>query len=127
VLVEDKPVGGLYTFGSPRVGDRLFAQNFNNQFKNQSFRVVNNRDIVPRLPPHQTGYSHVGTFLYLSDSIRITDDLYWWIIFLVTYPMSNSTVVHILSNGLAGIEDLSIDSYVTLLERDIGINPFLLG
>jgi hypothetical protein len=32
-LAEDKPVGGLYTFGSPRVGDRIFAQNFNNQFQ----------------------------------------------------------------------------------------------
>ena len=74
VLGEDKPVGGLYTFGSPRVGDRVFSQNFNNLFKGQSFRLVNHTDIVTRVPPRQMGYSHVGTFLYFSDSIRITND-----------------------------------------------------
>lgn len=77
ILIESKPVEGLYTFGSPRVGDRVFAQNFNSQFKDQSFRFVNNRDIITLVPPRQFGYSHVGTFLYFSDSVRITNDLYW--------------------------------------------------
>ena len=51
ILVEPRPVAGLYTFGSPRVGDRVFAQNFNSQFKGQSFRLVNNTDIVTLVPP----------------------------------------------------------------------------
>jgi len=127
VLAEDKPVGGLYTYGSPRVGDRVFAQNFNNQFKAQSFRFVNHIDIVTRLPPRQAGYSHVGTFLYFSDSVRITNDLYWWIKFLDTYPMPDATVEQRLSNGLAGAEDHGIDLYEAHLARDIHINPFLLG
>ena len=127
VLGEDKPVGGLYTFGSPRVGDRVFSQNFNNQFKGQSFRLVNNTDIVTRLPPRQVGYSHVGTFLYFSDSIRITNDLYWWIKLLDTYPMTNATVEQRLSNGLAGVEDHGIALYQAHLERDLHINPFLLN
>jgi triacylglycerol lipase len=127
VLAEDKPVGGLYTYGSPRVGDRVFAQNFNNQFKDQSFRFVNHKDIVTRLPPRQAGYSHVGTFLYFSDSVRITNDLYWWIKFLDTYPITDATVEQRLSNGLADAEDHDIALYEAHLERDIHINPFLLG
>jgi triacylglycerol lipase len=127
VLAEDKPVGGLYTYGSPRVGDRVFAQNFNNQFKDQSFRFVNHKDIVTRLPPRQAGYSHVGTFLYFSDSVRITNDLYWWIKFLDTYPITNATVEQRLSNSLADAEDHNIDLYEAHLARDIHINPFLLG
>jgi len=127
VLAEDKPVGGLYTYGSPRVGDRVFAQNFNNQFKGQSFRFVNNKDIVPRLPPRQAGYSHVGTFLYFSDSVRITNDLYWWIKLLDTYPITNATVEQRLSNGLTDAEDHSLDLYEAHIARDIHINPFLLG
>lgn len=126
VLAEDKPVGGLYTFGSPRVGDRVFAQNFNNQFKEQNFRVVNGQDIVPRLPPRQIGYSHAGTFLYLSNSVRISDDRYWWIKLLDTYPMTDATVEQRLKNGLAGAEDHGIDLYITYLERDRHVNPFLL-
>lgn len=127
ILAEDKPVGGLYTFGSPRVGDRIFAQNFNNQFKGQSFRFVNQTDIVTRLPPRQAGYSHAGTFLYFSDSVRITNDLYWWIKFLDTYPITSATVEQRLSNGLAGAEDHGIALYEAHLERDIHINPFLLN
>jgi triacylglycerol lipase len=127
VLAEDKPVGGLYTYGSPRVGDRVFAQNFNNQFKDQSFRFVNHKDIVTRLPPRQAGYSHVGTFLYFSDTVKITNDLIWWIKFLDAYPMTNATVEQRLSNGLAGAEDHDIALYKAHLERDIHINPFLLG
>jgi hypothetical protein len=73
------------------------------------------------------GYSHAGTFLYFSDSVRITNDLYWWIKLLDTYPLTNATVEQRLKNGLAGAEDHSIDWYITLLERDIHINPFLLG
>ena len=126
VLAEDKPVGGLYTYGSPRVGDRVFAQNFNNQFKDQNFRVVNNQDIVPRLPPRQMGYSHAGTFLYFSDSLTITDDLYWWIKLLDTYPMTEATVEQRLSQGLAGVEDHGIALYQEHLARDIQINPFLI-
>lgn len=125
ILAEDKPVGGLYTFGSPRVGDRVFAQNFNNQFKGQSFRFVNGVDIVTRVPPRQAGYSHVGTFLYFSDAIRVTNDVYWWIKFLDTYPMTSATIEQRLSNGLEGAADHGIDLYEAHLERDISINPFL--
>ncbi len=47
-----KKVQGLYTFGSPMVGDAEFIKEFQVP---QHFRIVNNRDIValvpPRLPP----------------------------------------------------------------------------
>ena len=47
-----KKVQGLYTFGSPMVGNPEFTQSFQ---VSQHFRIVNNRDIValvpPRLPP----------------------------------------------------------------------------
>jgi triacylglycerol lipase len=40
-------VRGLYTFGSPKVGDAAFAEGF----RTPCYRFVNNRDIVPWLPP----------------------------------------------------------------------------
>ncbi|CAN0263726.1 unnamed protein product [Laminaria digitata] len=39
----------MYNFGSPRVGNRAFAKLYD-RFVGDSFRVVNNKDIVARLP-----------------------------------------------------------------------------
>ncbi|ORZ35611.1 hypothetical protein BCR44DRAFT_1499496 [Catenaria anguillulae PL171] len=41
---------GLYTFGSPRVGDLDFQAYLDARFNNL-FRIVYNKDIVPRVPP----------------------------------------------------------------------------
>lgn len=47
----------VYTFGSPRTGDSLFANTFDQVVKN-SFRIANRVDIVPMLPP-PVDYQHV--------------------------------------------------------------------
>lgn len=49
-------VQGLYTFGSPRVGDREFAA----RFRVPSFRLVNGRDFAARMPL-KGPFRHVGT------------------------------------------------------------------
>ena len=65
-------VTGLYTFGSPRVGDRTYLDQFNRALGqgvnagletapiDRAFRIVNDEDIVPKLPFKATGYCHVG-------------------------------------------------------------------
>ena len=65
-------VTGLYTFGSPRVGDRTYLDQFNTALSqgvnsgldaapiDRAFRIVNDEDIVPKLPFKATGYCHVG-------------------------------------------------------------------
>ncbi len=63
---HEEPIHGLYTFGSPRVGDREFSEKFNGNFKNQAFRIVNNNDIVTRVPVQEQGYRHVGQFWYIT-------------------------------------------------------------
>jgi hypothetical protein len=59
------PVGGLYTYGSPRVGDAEFAAHFRTLFPGDSGRdyqrFANERDIVTLVPPEPFGYRHVGT------------------------------------------------------------------
>jgi predicted lipase len=47
----------VYTFGSPRTGDSLFARTFD-QVVTNSFRIANRVDIVPTLPP-PVDYDHV--------------------------------------------------------------------
>jgi predicted lipase len=48
----------VYTFASPRVGDKVFAGSYDNLVPN-SWRVSNLNDIVPHLPPLLAGYVHV--------------------------------------------------------------------
>ncbi len=60
-LVRAKlPVAGVYTFGSPRVGDRAFRTEFNDVLLDRAFRFVNDEDGVTRLPMKMLGYCHVG-------------------------------------------------------------------
>ncbi|KAK6130506.1 hypothetical protein DH2020_035764 [Rehmannia glutinosa] len=54
----------MYNFGSPRVGNRRFAEIYNEKVKD-SWRVVNHRDIIPTVP-RLMGYCHVAQPVYLA-------------------------------------------------------------
>ncbi|KAJ0549020.1 putative feruloyl esterase [Helianthus annuus] len=54
----------MYNFGSPRVGNKKFADVYNQKVKD-SWRVVNHRDIIPSVP-RLMGYCHVAQPIYLS-------------------------------------------------------------
>ncbi|KAH9650569.1 C2 domain-containing protein [Citrus sinensis] len=53
----------MYNFGSPRVGNKRFADVYNEKVKD-SWRVVNPRDIIPTVP-RLMGYCHVAQPVYL--------------------------------------------------------------
>lgn len=59
----------VYTYGSPRTGDSLFASTFDQVVKN-SYRIANRVDIVPALPP-PIDYEHVLNPFELNP-IRLT-------------------------------------------------------
>jgi len=72
-------VQGLYTYGSPRVGD----QGFQESFRPRAFRVVNGNDIVASVPA-KNPYRHVGAVKlidskggihYQSDTVEHNDDI----------------------------------------------------
>jgi triacylglycerol lipase len=58
----------LYTFGQPLVGNDQFADRFMQELPNNLYRVINKKDIVPRIPPTAAGYSHCGHPKRLSDT-----------------------------------------------------------
>lgn len=63
-------IEGVYTFGSPRVGNRTFARNYNEDLAHVTYRIVNARDPVPWLPlplpiPRTGLYTHVDSMVYL--------------------------------------------------------------
>ncbi|XP_074320734.1 uncharacterized protein LOC141657401 isoform X2 [Silene latifolia] len=72
----------MYNFGSPRVGNKRFAEVYNQKVKN-SWRVVNHRDIIPTVP-RLMGYSHVAQPIFLTaggrkntvESVNLSEDGY---------------------------------------------------
>jgi hypothetical protein len=50
------PLRGVYTFGTPRIGDQVFCGTCQKQFGELVFRHVYNRDVVPHLPSKDLGY-----------------------------------------------------------------------
>ncbi len=64
---------GLFTFGSPRVGDSRYI----NYVKIPHVRWVNNNDIVTRIPPVWLGYRHGGQEMYLDRTGNLRDVTGW--------------------------------------------------
>lgn len=68
----------LYTYGSPRVGDREWGKQFDNI---EAYRFVNNNDIVCQVPPFGY-YSHVGDLHYMTYDMKIKTNMTWFQRFL---------------------------------------------
>ncbi|MFK8016973.1 MAG: hypothetical protein AB8G17_16215 [Gammaproteobacteria bacterium] len=67
----DIDITGCYTFGQPLVGNREFTQNMNRAYQNRFFRVVNNVDVVTRIPPAPL-YAHVDRRYHMDEHGEIT-------------------------------------------------------
>ena len=78
----NQSVDALYTFGSPRVGDKKFVDCFDTAFAHKAFRLVNNNDVVTRVAARLMGYSHVGRCLYFDAKGKLQDDILFWEQFL---------------------------------------------
>ena len=52
---------GVYTLGSPRVGDEEFVAAFNSRHGGRSFRYVNHHDVVTHVPPSRWAFGHVDS------------------------------------------------------------------
>jgi len=76
----------LYTYGAPRVGNSAFAEYFETLFEGrEAFRIVNDRDIVPRMPRHNNvagavlDYEHCGKTVLVAEQSAEADgfDGFW--------------------------------------------------
>ena len=104
-----QPVNGLYTYGSPRVGNEEFARNFDADFYYQYYRMVNNNDVVPRIPFRLMSYRHVGIFKYFDISGKINDKITWSDI---TLDRLKGRIEDFLDPNTDGIKDHAITRYV---------------
>ncbi len=63
-------VQGVYSFGSPRVGDDGFKE----KLQAKIYRIVNNDDLVARVPP-SGAYVHVGELKFIDNNGKIWDHM----------------------------------------------------
>ncbi|KAA8498137.1 Lipase [Porphyridium purpureum] len=61
----------VYTFGQPRVGNKAFARFYNSEVP-QTFRIINDWDVVPHLPLRKAGFHHCGQEIWYRT--RAQDD-----------------------------------------------------
>ncbi|MEO0649688.1 MAG: lipase family protein [Planctomycetota bacterium] len=70
-------VYGLYTFASPRPGNEAFASALKHEISGPHYRVVNDGDVVPHLPP-EPFFSHPGNRVILKPTRIERDKPSWW-------------------------------------------------
>jgi len=63
----------LYNFGSPRVGNHLWSEQFDNI---PTWRFVNNNDIVTKVPPFGL-FTHIGDLKYINYYGNVRQSTWW--------------------------------------------------
>ena len=99
-IEEFRKVEQLTTFGSPRVGTRKFVKHIQTPHK----RLVNNNDVVTKVPLWIMGYKHHGELTYIN--------FYGNIRKLTTWQMIKDKWRGWRNNALDGVADHGMGNYV---------------
>ncbi len=110
---QDLPFSSCYTFGQPRVMTRDTSRVFNLEAKSRFFRFQNNNDLVTRVPARLSGYSHVGTFLYISEEKVIHNDPGFWFRFVDAIDGATEAIGE---RGIDMIEDHDMEDYLAAIQ-----------
>ena len=117
-LEEQIAIQGIYTFGSPRVGDTTFAEAYDAKLKDITFRFRNNNDVVTRVPVplRMFPYQHVGTMRYFDVDGRLVESLSWWRALL---DRLRGRIRDLGNPGTDGMKDHAMNRYVELLDKNL--------
>ena len=100
------------TIGCPRVGNSTFKDNYN-KLVPKSIRIVNDKDLVTRIP--KIGFTHINEGITLNENGEV-----------ITYSSLNPFrhVVEIFISDVTGeaIKDHMVDNYLKVIDKWDGIN-----
>lgn len=107
---------GVYTIGSPRVGDRAFAGAYDRALKRRTFRFVNNNDVVTRFPHgfRHARYVHVGSERIIDAQGQLHESMSPWRRLL---DRVWGRLDDIGEPGSDGLNDHGSERYIERLER----------
>ena len=105
-------VQGLYTFGSPRVGNEEFVRDF----RVPAYRFENNNDIVCKVPPPLPGlYAHTGKLKYIDADGKIQGDMSPWERWTDAVEGRFKNTMNSLGHGVSGLVPDAIRDHVPVL------------
>ena len=94
----------VVTFGSPRVGNKAFSDDFDRKIK--CTRIINDKDLIPLAPLKILGFHHIGTeLIHIKNSQANKQKIFWRIKGLLRFD--------------AGVRDHSMEAYVEEIEKCI--------
>jgi triacylglycerol lipase len=129
-LLPDKiirPVSGIYTFGQPRIGLHNFCDIYGRLLTPRTFRLVNNKDLVPRVPFRGWDYSDVGEMIHFIDTGAPELQSLQWRDFLARTFESFQEAVEIFTNFNMDVGDHAISNYRRLVaEHQDALNRLFL-
>lgn len=114
MIHADLPFMSVYTFGQPRAMTLETSRIFNVEAEGRFFRFQNNNDIVTRVPARLMGYSHVGSFLYISQEKKICNDPGFWFRFLDAIDGAADAV---RESGIDAVEDHGMEHYLAAVKK----------
>ncbi len=112
-------VDGLYTFGAPRAFDTQGAENADQVLAGKAFRVVNNNDVVTRVPPRTMDFRHFGELRYIdwAGVVHSDAEFGWWRRF---WDRIEGRFEDVTADPFDGISDHSmVDDYAPLLSKAV--------
>ncbi|SDD67689.1 lipase family protein [Actinokineospora iranica] len=106
---------GVYTFGQPRVCDRVLAQAHDKAFRGRTHRFVNNNDIVPQVPP-EPAYHHTATLHYIDASGKLRDRMP---LLSAAADRVKGFTADMFSPASDGVRDHLMKQYISALEKNL--------
>lgn len=117
MISENRKIQHVITFGQPRTMDGMAAGYLDAYFPDIFHRVVNNNDIVTRIPPRIMAYKHFGNLHYFKEDGEYTTDISWWARFI---DRVHGRIDDIGEWGTDGIKDHPMINYVNLIKKSFG-------
>jgi triacylglycerol lipase len=111
-----RQVNGIYTFGQPRIGLYKFCGNYDHQLHTRTFRFVNKKDLVPRIPFRGWDYADVGQMIHFDSNNEPQLQSAEWNNFLSRNLQSFSDFFDIITRFNTGVGDHDMDAYQQLVE-----------
>jgi triacylglycerol lipase len=114
-----RQVNGIYTFGQPRVGLYRFCGNYDHLLHERTFRFVNKKDLVPRIPFRGWDYADIGQMIHFDSNNEPQLQSVEWNNFLSRNLQSFSDFFDIITRFGTGVNDHDMTTYEQLVQNNV--------
>jgi triacylglycerol lipase len=117
ILLESAGIhtAATYCFGMPRIGDNSFSRIYDTHVGDHVFRIVNQNDVVTRVPFRSLGYAHVGQLVYIEDDYTLNHRPGVWHMVLQRFNLGDEGIFALLKDG---VDDHDIKHYVEAMFKN---------